>query len=357
MSAAATPDAVQNLLQSLTDPELGRTLGELKMIRQVDVQGGAVGVEIELPTPAYPRPERIVEAVQSAVQKQFPAAAVDVKVSSVVKGKGAGGTVGLRVQNIIAVGSGKGGVGKSTIAAAIAYGLQQCGARVGLMDADVYGPSIPHLCGAKGQPAVEQMPAGDGRMVERMVPIEAAGLKLMSMGFMVPPEQAVIWRGPMLHKALMQFLAQTAWGELDYLIIDMPPGTGDVALSLSQTVGLAGAVVVCTPQQVALLDAVKAIAMFRQVKIPVLGMVENMSGEIFGRGGTQAKAAEMQVPFLGEVPAIAAIRELGDAGRIADLFAADSPAREPLLHVAQQTAVEVARQFLQASAMPQLEIL
>ncbi len=357
-ASSANTAAVSQLVQSLPDPELGRTLGELKMVRNVALADGVVRVDIELPTPAYPGRERITQAIESAVREQFSSAGdVDVRFATTVKGKGAGGTIGLKVQNIIAVGSGKGGVGKSTIAAALAYGLQSCGTRVGLMDADVYGPSIPHLCGAKGQPAIKEMQAGDGRTIERMVPIEAAGVKLMSMGFMVPPEQAVIWRGPMLHKALVQFLSQTDWGELDYLIIDMPPGTGDVALSLSQTVGLAGAVVVCTPQQVALLDAVKAIAMFRQVKIPVLGMVENMSGEIFGRGGTRAKAEQMQVPFLGEVPAIAAIRELGDAGRIADLFAEDSPARDPLLHVAQRTAIEVARQLLQSPSLPQLEIL
>ena len=186
---------------------------------------------------------------------------------------------------------------------------------------------------------------------------DSGGVQVMSMGFMVPAEQAVIWRGPMLHKALTQMLAQTDWGELDYLIIDMPPGTGDVPLSLSQSVGMSGAVVVCTPQEVALLDAVKAIAMFRQVKIPVLGIVENMSGDIFGRGGAKAKAAEMNVPFLGEVPAIATIREKGDAGQIGSLFDEDSPACDPLLHVTQQMAIQVAKQLLEQPSMPELQIL
>jgi ATP-binding protein involved in chromosome partitioning len=357
-SPPVTEAGLRAVIGRLQDPALGRTLDELQMLAMVEVSAGRANVAVELPTPAYPGRERLSERISSAVHAEFgPQVPLMVQFRSVVRGLQSGGTLGLRVQNILAVGSGKGGVGKSTIAAALAYGLRHFGARVGLMDADVYGPSIPHLVGAKGQPAIKGVPTPDGRMVERMVPIDAHGVAVMSMGFMVPADQAVVWRGPMLHKALMQFLSQTDWGELDYLIIDMPPGTGDVALTLSQAVGLAGAVVVCTPQQVALLDAVKAIAMFRQVKIPVLGMVENMSGEIFGRGGAQAKARELQVPFLGEVPAIAAIRELGDAGRIADLFAADSPAREPLEHVCQQTALEMVRQLQHQPSLPQLEIL
>ena len=177
------------------------------------------------------------------------------------------GEIGLAAKAVIAVGSGKGGVGKSTIAASLAYGLCKAGAKVGLMDADVYGPSIPHLIGVTADPT--------GR--RRIQPIEVDGLKVMSMGFVVPPGEAVVWRGPMLHGAITQFLRETAWGDLDYLIIDMPPGTGDIALTLSQLLPLSGAVVVCTPQDVALLDAVKAIAMFRKVNIPILGMVENMS--------------------------------------------------------------------------------
>jgi ATP-binding protein involved in chromosome partitioning len=265
--------------------------------------------------------------------------------------------VGLNIHNIIAVGSGKGGVGKSTVAAALAYGLKHFGASVGLMDADVYGPSIPHMVGAKGQPIMRQIPLGDGRVMERIVPIEADGIKLMSMGLMVREDQAVIWRGPMLHKALTQFLQQTDWGELDYLIIDMPPGTGDVAITLSQMVGLAGAVVVCTPQKVALLDAVKAINMYRTVKIPILGMVENMSGSVFGRGGAQAKAAELGIPFLGEIPSEAIIRERGDEGRMAALFSEDNPARAALENMTSRTAIEIVRQLLSQPRMPTLEIL
>ncbi|MEZ6053358.1 MAG: Mrp/NBP35 family ATP-binding protein [Planctomycetaceae bacterium] len=358
MSESAQQSAVETSVSGVSDPELGRTLGDLKMLKSVEIDGCNVHVTIELPAHAYPKNGSLAESVRSAARSAMPDAdEVTINFQHRVRGRESGGDLGLRVKNIIAVGSGKGGVGKSTIAAGLAFGLKHLGSSVGLMDADVYGPSIPHLVGVEGQPAVKEVPTHDGRTFERMVPNEANGVKVMSMGFMVPAEQAVIWRGPMLHKALMQFLAQTDWGELDYLIIDMPPGTGDVALTLSQAVGLAGAVVVCTPQEVALLDAVKAISMFRQVKIPVLGMVENMTGDIFGRGGAKRKAEQMEVPFLGEVPAIADIRERGDAGRLASLYDDGSPARDALLHVSERTAIEVAKQIIDSQAMPQLEIL
>lgn len=354
---AVSEETIRQQIGGIPDPEIGRSLEELKMIEAIETDTDTARVTIALPTPAYPRPERIREAIARTMRDQAPDTEVEVTFKKTTRGMDAGGRMGLRVKNVIAVGSGKGGVGKSTIAASLAYGLHHFGAAVGLLDADVYGPSIPHLTGVSGQPAIKEMQAGDGRTIERMETHESRGIKVMSMGFMVPAEQAVIWRGPMLHKALTQMLAQTDWGELDYLIVDMPPGTGDVPLSLSQSVGMSGSVVVCTPQQVALLDAVKAVAMFRQVKIPVLGMVENMSGDLFGRGGTKAKAEELGVPFLGDVPAIAAIRELGDAGRIGELMETSSPAQHALLHVSQRTAIEVARQLLEQSSMPQLEIL
>lgn len=351
-----TESTLQAAVSAIRDPEIGRSLGDLKMVRSVAVSGTTASVGIELPTPAYPQRERITAAVEQAAKSQG-ATAVTVNYTWVVKGKGTGGAIGLNVKNVIAVGSGKGGVGKSTVAAALALGLKHFGAKVGLMDADVYGPSIPHLVGATGTPVIKQIPLDDGRVMERIVPIDADGMPTISMGYMVKTDQAVIWRGPMLHKALSQFLQQTDWGTLDYLIIDMPPGTGDVALTLSQMVGLAGAVVVCTPQQVALLDAVKAVSMFKTVKIPILGMVENMTGEIFGRGGAKAKAAEIGLPFLGEVPANALIREQGDAGKMASLFSSDNPSRAALLNVCERVAMEVARSLLETPSLPTLEIL
>jgi len=359
MSEVLTETRVRESLQGIQDPELRRTFGELGMIKQVTVKSPqSVEVQIELPTPAYPQRERLVEAVRQALAGQLPPdGQVDVTFTVKVKGKDSGGALGLRVKNVIAVGSGKGGVGKSTVAASIAFGLHTLGAKVGLMDADVYGPSIPHMLGAKGQPAVVEEMGGSGQPIRRIQPIECRGLKVMSMGFFVPPEEAVVWRGPMLHGAITQFLRDTDWGELDYLIIDMPPGTGDVSLTLSQLLGLAGAVVVCTPQQVALLDAVKALNMFRKVKIPVLGMVENMSGEIFGRGGVAKKAAELGVPFLGEIPIEPGLRIHGDEGRFAEIFSENNPSRPHLLHIAEQTAMQIARELLSEPKLPSLEVL
>lgn len=349
----------ENLLKTLatiTDPELGRSLEELRMLKSVAIQpDGTARVIVELPTPAYPGRERITAAIREKIGDS--ASGVDVEFTSNVRGKGSGGSIGLTVKNIVAVGSGKGGVGKSTVAASLAYGLKSMGASVGLMDADVYGPSIPHMTGTHGQPAAKEITGENGETVQRIEPLDAHGVKMISMGLFVPAEKAVVWRGPMLHRAITQFLKDTDWGPLDYLIIDMPPGTGDVSLTLSQSVGLAGAVVVCTPQQVALLDAVKAISMFQQVNIPVLGIVENMSGEIFGRGGAQEKAKEMGVPFLGEIPIEADVRIKGDEGKIASIYDDDSPAAAPLKHVCERTAMEIARSLLDVSSMPSLEIL
>jgi len=357
MSDTAVAEQIRPLIAQVMEPTLAKSLGELKMVRDVAVSADAVRVEIELLTQAHPERELIAEAVRAAAAPAAGSRNIDVDFTVKVRGKHAGGNVGLKVANVIAVGSGKGGVGKSTVSAAIAYGLLKSGAKVGLLDADVYGPSIPHLVGISGQPEIRQYDAGDGRMIDRIEPPVADGLKVMSMGLMVPAEQAVIWRGPMLHKWLTQLVHQTNWGELDYLIVDMPPGTGDVALTLSQTVQLAGAVVVCTPQQVALLDAVKAVNMFGQVKIPVLGMVENMSGDIFGRGGAKAKAAEMGIPFLGEIPIDPAIRIQGDAGKIGSLFDEDCSCREPLQRVTEAVAMQVVRELTSKPAGPTLEVL
>lgn len=297
-------------------------------------------VVIQLPTPVYPGRDELERVIKNQV------AGVGVTFE-VAKPSG--------VASIIAVGSGKGGVGKSTVAATLALALQELGARVGLLDADVYGPSIPHMLGATGKPAVMQVPNGSGGVGEQLVPLDANGVKLMSMGFMVEPDQAVVWRGPMLHRALTQFLQQTAWGDLDYLIVDMPPGTGDVALTLSQQTAMAGAVVVCTPQKVALLDAGKAISMYGQVKIPLLGVVENMTGDVFGRGGAKAKAESMGVPFLGELESVAAVCREADEGNIAALLADGSSVREPLLDIAQNVAIEAMKQAAQQVELPTLD--
>jgi ATP-binding protein involved in chromosome partitioning len=322
---AASPinrETVDSVLAELQDPESGRSVAQMEQVRDVVVHERRVDVRIGLTTWAGPLWEEFKQHAEATLRSKLPEGTeVHVRIVEHARPPERIGQIGLAAKSVIAVGSGKGGVGKSTIAAAIAYGLKNEGAVVGLMDADVYGPSIPHLLGVHERPHLEN---------NRLQPIMKDGLRVMSMGFLVPPGEAVVWRGPMLHGAITQFLKDTEWGPLDYLIIDMPPGTGDIALTLSQLLPLTGAVVVCTPQDVALLDAVKAIAMFRKVHIPLLGMVENMSyfvcpncetrHDIFSSGGAERQAAVLEVPFLGEVPIQLVIRERGDAGDTASNF-------------------------------------
>jgi ATP-binding protein involved in chromosome partitioning len=321
---AQTPQlaAVEAVLKEFKDPETGRSVVELGQVSDLRLDDGRLSLTLALTTHSAALWEQTRAELGTLLRQRFAdlkGVTVDLAVHHRPPTKL--GEIGLAAKSVIAVGSGKGGVGKSTIAASIAFGLKRAGSVVGLMDADIYGPSIPHLLGVNQRPMVEG---------NRIVPIDADGLRVMSMGFLVPPGEAVVWRGPMLHGAITQFLRDTAWGELDYLIIDMPPGTGDIALTLSQLLPLTGAVVVCTPQDVALLDATKAIAMFRKVNIPVIGMVENMSYflcpdtgkryDIFGSGGARRRAAELDIPFLGEVPINIQIRVHGDQGQTARNF-------------------------------------
>ncbi len=311
---------LRNSLADIRDPETGRSIAKTDQIGDLRVEDGALTCTIKLSTHSWPLRLQFQERVSEHLRGQAPElTTIKINFEELERPPAPLGQIGLTVKSVIAVGSGKGGVGKSTIAAAIALSLLKGGARVGLMDADVYGPSIPHLLGLSGRPEVQN---------GKVQPIYFDRMPVMSMGFLVEPDQAVIWRGPMLHGAIAQFLRDTYWGPLDYLIVDMPPGTGDIALTLSQLVPLSGAVVVCTPQQVALLDAVKAVAMFRKTNIPLLGMVENMSGficpdcgkryDIFGHGGARDKAEELNVPFLGEVPLNIQLRQQSDVGNLRD---------------------------------------
>jgi ATP-binding protein involved in chromosome partitioning len=353
-----SPSAIQAAAGAFADPETGRSLAEMGQLREVRLDGGRLSLTLGLTTHSAILRGDVENDLQALLKSKFPELEqVDIQLTLHERPALKLGEIGLTAKSVIAVGSGKGGVGKSTIAASIALGLSRAGSKVGLLDADVYGPSIPQLLGVNERPAVAE---------KRIQPIEASGLKVMSMGFLVPPGEAVIWRGPMLHGAIQQFLRDTAWGELDYLIIDMPPGTGDIALTLSQLLPLTGAVVVCTPQEVALIDAVKAIAMFRKVNINVLGMVENMSGfvcpecnkryDIFGAGGAKRRAAELNVPFLGEVPINIAIREHGDEGRTAVNF--DDPVAAPYLQQICHTLVKnLATSNKAAPPLPTLSVL
>lgn len=329
--SAVSLDAVQRILNEFPDPETGRGIGGLGQVRDVKLEGDRLRLTLGLTTAMAPLWQETRADLIERLQQGVPGlrqAEIELAVHERLPEKL--GEIGLTAKHVIAVGSGKGGVGKSTLAASIAFGLKRAGCAVGLMDADIYGPSIPHLLGVNQRPAIVEFTEGSGpeaRTSKKIEPITADGVKAISMGFLMAPGEPVVWRGPMLHGAITQLLRDTLWGNLDYLIIDMPPGTGDIALTLSQLLPLTGAVVVCTPQDVALLDATKAIGMFRKVNIPVLGMVENMSYfvcpdngkryDIFGHGGAKQRAAELDVPFLGEVPINIQIRVNGDEGRVA----------------------------------------
>ncbi|HYW79938.1 MAG TPA: Mrp/NBP35 family ATP-binding protein [Thermoguttaceae bacterium] len=352
-----TEVAVREALATFQDPETGRPVTGLDQIHELRLEGTKLSITLGLTTWAAPFWETTRCELTELLQKRFPALEVAVTVAEHHRPPEKLGEIGLAAKSVIAVGSGKGGVGKSSISVALAHGLSRKGCRVGLMDADVYGPSIPHLLGSDERPTMTG---------EKISPVVVDGLKVMSMGFLVPVEEAVIWRGPMLHGALTQFLRDTDWGDLDYLIIDMPPGTGDIALSLSQLLPLTGAVVVCTPQDVALLDAIKAITMYRKVDINVLGMVENMSfflcpdcdnrHDIFGSGGAKSKAAEMGIPFLGEVPLNTRLRILADQGKLGDLFVEDG-AKPYLEAICENLVRNLIAQHRQQPAMPSLSIL
>jgi ATP-binding protein involved in chromosome partitioning len=353
-----TKETVGQLVGEFLDPETGRAIGPLGQIHGLELHDSQVTVTLGLTSYAAPLRKETQAELADFVRSRLPQL-TEVKVHVVHHERPAEkiGEIGLAAKSVIAVGSGKGGVGKSTIAASLAYGLSRAGSKVGLMDADVYGPSIPHLLGSDQRPEI---------LNNKIQPVVVDGLTVMSMGFLIPPGEAVVWRGPMLHGAITQFLRDTEWGELDYLIIDMPPGTGDIALTLSQLLPLTGAVVVCTPQDVALLDAIKAIAMFRKVNIEVLGMVENMSHficshcgtrhDIFGTGGAKRRAAELNVPFLGEVPLNMQMRVFGDEGKVGASF--DDLASAPYLEAICLNLVKgLVSRHRQQPAMPTLSIL
>jgi ATP-binding protein involved in chromosome partitioning len=361
-SSSIDPAAVTQALADMPDPESGRPLAETGQLRVVEAGPAAIAVALGLTTHAAILWGRTRGRVEERLRTRFPGVPrIAVEIERHERPPVKLGQIGLEAKSVIAVGSGKGGVGKSTIAASIAIGLARAGSRVGLLDADVYGPSVPHLLGLSGRPQVEE-----GKIQPMFLDIGRERMPVMSMGFLVPAGEAVVWRGPMLHGAITQMLRDTAWGPLDYLVIDMPPGTGDIALTLSQVLPLTGAVVVCTPQDVALLDATKAIAMFRKVNIPVLGMVENMSFfvcpdtqkryDIFGTGGARRTAKELDIPFLGEVPIQIAIREHGDAGRTAANYD-DPAARSYLEAICERLVGDLAASHAARPPLPSLPVL
>ena len=350
---SVTKEQVIDRLRQVNDPELHRDLVTLNMVKAVAVCEGLVSVTIELTTPACPLKDQIRGDVQAAVGKLDGVEQVDVTfTANVAEGspqqRASKNNPLPQVKQILAVGAGKGGVGKSTVAVNLAVGLARAGAAVGLMDGDIYGPSLPTLLGLDAlTPSTTE-----GNMI---VPFDVHGIKAMTIGKLVDPGKPLIWRGPMAHGAFRQLATQTQWGALDYLIIDLPPGTGDVPLTMSQLLPLTGAVVVCTPQKVAQDDARRAIGMFRQMEIDVLGVVENMSYfigddskeyDIFGRGGAEAMAQEMGVGYLGAVPIHMALRANSDGGDPTANFTGDPKLAGALEDMVKQLAGKISVQSL-----------
>jgi len=337
--------AVLDALKVVQDPDLHRDIVSLGFIKDLKVDGGHVAFTIELTTPACPVKDQMRDQARAAVLRLPGVLSVDVQLSAQVR-EAVNGDAQRQpvpgVKNVIAVGAGKGGVGKTTVAVNLAVALARAGSTVGLIDADIYGPNVPIMLGLRTELTT------DG---EKILPAEKYGLQIISMGFLTKDDAPIIWRGPMLHGALQQFFREVRWGRLDYLVVDLPPGTGDVALSLSQTVPVAGAIVVTTPQQVSLADSRRAVAMYRKLNIPSLGIIENMSyfpcpecgheADIFGHGGGEQMATELGVPFLGRLPIAQQIREGSDAGVPIVIGAPGSVAARAFMSVAEQTAAQV----------------
>jgi ATP-binding protein involved in chromosome partitioning len=342
--AIPTQDQVMAALSTVKEPELGRDLVTLNMIKDLIIDGSHVSFTIELTTPACPLKERIEQESRQAVMSVPGVEQVEMQLTSNVRAHSPASAQGAipGVRNIIAVASGKGGVGKSTVAANLAVALAQTGAQVGLLDADIYGPSIPMMMGVTEKPR-----ESDGHFL----PPVHYGVKVMSIGFFLDLNTPVVWRGPMVGKALQELIRGAEWGDLDYLVVDLPPGTGDAQLTLCQSVPVTGAVIVTTPQDVALSDVLKAIGMFEKVKIPILGIVENMSyficphcqhrTEIFKYGGGRAAAQRLTIPFLGEIALDPAIPVGGDAGEPIVVKTPDSPQTQQFHEVAGQVAARV----------------
>jgi ATP-binding protein involved in chromosome partitioning len=351
---APSQEAVLAALGQVQEPELHRDLVSLGMIKDLHIEDGRVGFVIELTTPACPLRGRIETEARQAVASLPGVRQVDISMTSNVPTDGRmRGLITRPIRNAVAVASGKGGVGKTTVAVNLAVVLARSGARVGLLDADIYGPNVPTMLGLQTMP-----PPRDGKLV----PAEAYGVRVISMGFLVPPGQPLIWRGPMLHSAIRQFIADVDWGELDYLIVDLPPGTGDAQLSLSQSLPLSGGVIVTLPQQVSLEDARRGLEMFRTMDVPILGVVENMSYlelpdgarlDVFGQGGGERLAADAGVPFLGTIPLDPNVRVGGDGGVPVVISHPDSAVAQSLSSIAEDLAAKLSvRALTQGNVVP-----
>lgn len=360
MKASLTQQSILDALRRVRDPDLGRNIVDLNFVKDIGISGNDVRFTIELTTPSCPVKDELKAEAERAVREQIAGIGqVTVQMTSNVRQSAAQQRADLLpgVKNTIAVASGKGGVGKSTVAVNLAVSLALDGSRVGLLDADIYGPSIPLMMGISEKPRISD---------QKLVPLEAHGVKVMSIGFLVDPMQAVIWRGPMVSGAVKQFMSDVQWGTLDYLLFDLPPGTGDIHLTLTQAIPLSGAVIVTTPQDISLADARKAFKMFEKVNVPVLGIVENMSyylcshcghrEEIFATGGGRKAAGELGVPFLGEIPIYTPIRVGGDTGK--PIVVLEPGAEQSLIvrQIARSMAAQVSIHQYSDEARPEIEI-
>ncbi len=359
MAETVTREAVMAALSRVQEPELHKDLVTLNMIRDLSIEDGKVAFTVVLTTPACPLRGRIEKEARQAVLAIPGVRSAQVKLDANVPFDGRQrGLLKLPVRNVVAVASGKGGVGKSTVAVNIAVALAQSGAKVGLLDADIYGPNVPTMMGVKQLPP--QNNSG------KLVPAQAYGVALMSIGFLVKPGQPLIWRGPMLHSAIRQFLSDVEWGELDYLVIDLPPGTGDAQLSLAQSVPLSGGLIVTLPQAVSLEDARRGLEMFRELNVPILGVVENMSYlelpdgthmDVFGSGGGQKLAESAGVPYLGQIPMDPAVRVGSDQGTPVVVTNPDSAPARVMRALAEQLAASLSVAALQGSGGVQINMV
>lgn len=356
-------EAVLSALKNVNDPDLNRDLVSLNMIKEIRIDNHDIFVTVELTTPACPLKDKIQQDCIDAIKNQIPSARkiiikmtarvisnLDERKNSIMSG----------VKNTIAVASGKGGVGKSTVAVNISLALAKLGAKVGLIDADIYGPSIPLMLGLNEKPQIFQ-----DKKTAKMLPLENYGIKVISIGFLIEDDAPVIWRGPMASGAIKQFMSDVHWDELDYLVFDLPPGTGDIQLTLVQTIPLSGAIVVTTPQDVSLIDVRKAIRMFQRVNVPILGIVENMSYfiapdtgkkyDIFGSGGGEKLATELSIPLLGAIPINPNIRVGGDNGKPIVFDSPETDESKKIIEISKNLAAQISINNLSAKT-PKIEI-
>jgi len=359
--AKVSEERIREAIAAIEEPLVGKTLGETRSIQEIETSRKDIKIIIELPVYNYPARDELMARITRAFEELDEERRVDIGLTAKVRP--VGGVPGKgkvpNVSNVFAVASGKGGVGKSTVAVNLALALARDGARVGLLDADIYGPSVPMMLGSNARPGMSDE--------EKIIPPQAFGIKMMSIGFLVPPDKAVIWRGPLVAQMVSQFLSDVDWGQLDYLVIDMPPGTGDAHLTLVQSIQLAGAVITTTPQDVAVADAIKGIRMFEEVKAPILGIIENMSyfvcpncGEkydIFGTGGGERTAREFGLELLGQIPIDPVIRQSGDIGHPVVVSQPESAAAQAFRQAAQNVAIGIARAAAARPHRPTIQLM